>query len=118
MEAMPAVSSAGKAIGIDVGLPHLAIASDGSKFTNPGHLRKAEKNLNRKQRKLSRKKKGSNSRNKARRLVARAHERVACARRDHLHKLSHRIVSENQVIAVEDLYVKGIMANQSRHGDC
>jgi putative transposase len=112
-EAMPAVSSAGKAIGIDVGLPHLAITSDGSKFTNPRHLRKAEKNLNRKQRQLSRKTKGSNSRNKARRLVARAHERVACARRDHLHKLSHRIVSENQVIAVEDLQVKGIMANHN-----
>lgn len=110
-EAMPAVSTEGKAIGIDVGLTHLAITSDGSKFANPRHLRKAERNLKRKRRKLSRKKKGSNSRNKARRLVARVHERVACARRDHLHKLSHRIVSENQVIAVEDLHVKGIMKN-------
>jgi transposase len=55
-EAMPAVSSAGKAVSIDVGLTHLAITSDGSKFTNPRHLRKAEKNLNRKQRQLSRKK--------------------------------------------------------------
>jgi hypothetical protein len=112
-EAMPAVSTTGKAIGIDVGLPHLAVTSDGSKFTNPRHLRRAEKNLNRKQRKLSRKTKGSNSRNKARRLVARAHEGIACARRDHLHKLSHRIVSENQVIAVEDLQVKGIMTNHN-----
>jgi putative transposase len=110
---MPAVSSAGKAIGIDVGLTYLAVTSDGSKFTNPRHLRRAEKNLNRKQRKLSRKTKGSNSRNKARRLVARAHEGIACAKRDHLHKLSHRIVSENQVIAVEDLHVKGIMANHN-----
>ena len=92
-------------------ITHLAVTSDGSKFENPRHLRKAEKNLKRKQRKLSRKKKGSNSRNKARQLVARAHERVACARRDHLHKLSHRLVSENQVIAVEDLNVKGIMSN-------
>lgn len=97
----------GKAIGIDVGLAHLAITSDGSKFDNPRHLRKVERNL--KQRKLSRKKKGSNSRNKARRLVARAHERVACARRDYLHKLSRRIVNENQVIAVEDLHVKGML---------
>jgi putative transposase len=55
-EAMPAISTAGKAIGIDVGLTHLAITSDGSKFTTPRHLPKAEKNLNRKQRKLSRKK--------------------------------------------------------------
>jgi putative transposase len=110
---MPRVSTDGKAIGIDVGLTHLAVTSDGSKFENPRHLRKAERNLKRKQRKLSRKKKGSNSRNKARRLVARAHERVACARKDHLHKLSRRIVNENQVIVVEDLHVKGIMANHS-----
>ena len=112
-EPMPAISTDGKAIGIDVGLTHLAITSDGSKFENPRHLRKAEKNLKRKQRKLSRKKKGSNSRNKARRLVARAHERVACARRDHLHKLSRRIVDETQIVVVEDLHVKGIMANHS-----
>lgn len=112
-EALPAVTTEGKAIGLDVGLTHLAVTSDGSKFDNPRHLRKAEKNLKRKQRKLSRKKKGSNSRNKARRLVARAHERIACARKDHLHRLSRRIVNENQVIAVEDLNVKGIMANRS-----
>lgn len=110
-EPMPAVTTDGKAIGIDVGLTHLAVTSDGSKFENPRHLRKAERNLKRKQRNLSRKKKGSNSRNKARRLVARAHERVACSRKDHLHKLSRRIVNENQVIVVEDLYVKGIMKN-------
>jgi putative transposase len=112
-EAMPAVSTEGKAIGLDVGLTHLVVTSDGSKFENPRHLRKAEKNLARKQRKLSRKKKGSNGRNKARRLVARAHERVACARRDHLHRLSRRIVDENQIVVVEDLNVKGIMANHS-----
>lgn len=108
---MPTVSIIGKAIGIDVGLTHLAVTSDGSKFGNPRHLRKAERNLKRKQRMLSRKKKGSKSRDKARRLVARVHERVACARRDYLHKLSRRIVNENQVIAVEDLHVKGIMQN-------
>ena len=112
-EAMPAVSTDGKAIGIDVGLTHLAVTSDGSKFENPRHLRKAEKNLKRKQRKLSRKKKGSNGRNKARQLVARAHERVAWPGSDNLHKLSRRIVNENQVIVVEDLHVKGIMANHS-----
>ena len=110
-ETMPAISTEGKAIGIDVGLTHLAVTSDGSKFENPRHLRKAEENLKRKQRKLSRKKEGSKSRNKARQLVARVHERVACARRDNLHKLSRRIVNENQVVVVEDLHVKGIMAN-------
>ena len=110
-EPKPVVSTDGKAIGIDVGLTHLAVTSDESKFANPRHLRKVERNLKRKQRKLSRKKKGSNSRNKARQLVARVHERVACARKDHLHKLSRRIVNENQVIVVEDLHVKGIMKN-------
>ena len=109
----PSVSTEGKAIGVDVGLTHLAVTSDGSKFENPRHLRKAEKNLKRKQRKLSRRKKGSKGRNKARQLVARAHERVACSRKDHLHKLSRRIVNENQVIAVEDLNVKGILKNRS-----
>lgn len=108
---LPPVSTDGKAIGVDVGLAHIAITSDGSKFGNPRHLRKAERNLKRKQRSLSRKKKGSNRRNKARQLVARAHERVACARKDYLHKLSRRIVNENQVIAVEDLHVKGMLKN-------
>jgi putative transposase len=110
---MPAVATEGKAIGVDVGLTHLAVTSDGSKFDNPRHLRKAEKNLKRKQRKLSRKKKGTTGRDRARRLVARAHERVGCARRDYLHKISHRIVSENQVIAVEDLNVKGMLKNHT-----
>lgn len=109
--ALPSVSTEGKAIGIDVGLTHLAITSDGSKFDNPRHLRKAQRNLKRKQQSLSRKKKGSNRRNKARQLVARAHERIACARKDYLHKLSRRIVNENQVITVEDLHVKGMLKN-------
>src|ERR1019366_7961632 len=109
--ALPTVSTAGKAIGIDLGLTDLAVTSDGSKFSNPRHLSKATKNLKRKQQSLSRKKKGSKSRDKARQLVARAHERVACARKDYLHKLSRRIVSENQVIAVEDLHVKAMVKN-------
>jgi putative transposase len=107
----PAISFDGKIVGIDVGLTHLAITSDGSKFDNPKHVAKAQKNLKRKQQKLSRKIKGSNTRNKARLLVAKAHERVANARKDYLHKLSNRLVNENQVIAVEDLHVKGMMKN-------
>jgi putative transposase len=110
--ALPAVSTVGKTVGVDVGLTHLAITSDGSKFDNPRHLRKAQRNLKRKQQALSRKKKGSNRRNKARQLVARAHEHVSCARRDYLHKLSRRIINENQVIAVEDLHVKGMLKNR------
>jgi putative transposase len=107
----PAISFDGKILGIDMGLTHLAITSDGSKFDNPKHVAKAQKNLKRKQQKLSRKVKGSNSRNKARLLVAKAHEKVANARKDYLHKLSNRLVNENQVIAVEDLHVKGMMRN-------
>lgn len=110
---MPPVSAKGKAIGVDVGLNHLAVTSDGAKFDNPRFLKKALRNLKRKQQSLSRKKKGSNNRDKARRLVARAHERVACARKDHLHKLSRRIVNENQVVCVENLNVKGMVKNRS-----
>lgn len=108
---MPTPSFEGKMIGIDVGLTHLAITSDGSKFDNPRHLARAARNLKRKQQKLSRKVKGSNTRNKARILVAKAHEHTANARKDWLHKLSRRLVDENQVIAVEDLHVKGMMKN-------
>ena len=107
----PVISFGGKVLGVDMGLTHLAITSDGSKFDNPKHVAKAQKNLKRKQKKLSRKVKGSNSRNKARILVAKVHEKVANARKDYLHKLSRRLVDENQVIAVEDLHVKGMMRN-------
>jgi len=107
----PEVSFQGKVLGIDVGLTHLAITSDRLKIENPHFLIKAEKNLKRKQRKLSRKVKGGNTRNKARLLVAGAYERVANTRKDFLHKLSHRLVNENQVIAVEDLNIRGMIKN-------
>jgi putative transposase len=107
------ISTDGKAIGVDVGLTHLAITSDGSKFDNLRHIAKAEKNLKRKQQSLSRKKKGSKSRNKARLLVARVHERISNQRRDYLHKVSRKIVDENQVIVTEDLNVKGMTANHN-----
>lgn len=108
---MPPISVDGPVLGIDVGLIDFAVTSNRQHFANPRHLRKAEKNLKRKQQKLSRKKKGSNSRNKARRLVARAHERVTNARKDFLHKVSRKLVNENQVLAVEDLCVKGMVRN-------
>lgn len=111
--AMPDILLNGKILGIDVGLTDLAVTSDGSKFANLKHVLKAQKNLAKKQQHLSRKAKGSNTRNKARILVAKAHERVANARQDYLHKLSTRLVNENQVIAVEDLHVKGMMKNHN-----
>lgn len=101
----------GKAVGIDVGLTHFAITSEGSKFDNPRHLKKCEKNLKRKQQKLSRKAKGSKSRAKAKRIVARVHERIANTRKDFQHKLSRKLVNENQVIVVENLAVKNMVKN-------
>jgi putative transposase len=107
----PAPSSEGNAIGIDLGITDFAITSTGSKYPNPRHIKKHESNLKRKQRKLSRKVKGSNSRNKARKLVARVHQRISNSRQDFLHKLSHKLVNENQVIVVEDLAVKNMVRN-------
>ena len=109
----PASSSDGKAIGIDLGLTDFAITSDGSKFANPRHLKKHERNLKRKQHKLSRKKKGSQNRNKARIKVAKVHSKIARVREDFHHKLSRKIVNENQVIVVEDLAVKNMVKNHN-----
>ncbi len=106
-------SSEGKAVGIDLGLTHFAITSDGSKFDNPRVLKKRSKNLKRKQQKLSRKVKGSNTRKKAKRIVARVHERIANTRKDFLHKLSRKMVNENQVICVENLAVKNMVKNHN-----
>lgn len=103
----------GKAVGIDLGLTHFAITSDGSKFDNPRVLKKHSRNLKRKQQKLSRKQKDSNRRKKARRLVARVHERIANTRKDFLHKLSRKLVNENQVIVAENLAVKNMVKNHN-----
>ncbi|MFF4176471.1 RNA-guided endonuclease InsQ/TnpB family protein [Streptomyces sp. NPDC001750] len=95
-------------VGIDLGLRHFAILSDGTKTESPRFLRRAEKKLKREQRRLSRKAKGSSNRTKARTKVARAHARVADARREFHHQLSTRLIRENQAVAVEDLCVKGL----------
>ncbi|MEU0579098.1 RNA-guided endonuclease TnpB family protein [Streptomyces griseoincarnatus] len=95
-------------LGIDLGLGHFAVLSDGTKVDSPRFLRRAEKRLKKVQRELSRKQKGSKNRDKARVRVARAHARVADARREFHHQLSTRLIRENQAIAVEDLAVKGL----------
>ena len=102
-----------KAVGIDVGLTHCAITSDGSKFTNPKFFVKCQRNLKRKQQKLSRKKKGSQNRKKAKLAVAKVHSQIARCREDFLQKLSRKIVNENQVIAVENLNIKGMVKNHN-----
>lgn len=95
-------------VGIDLGLGHFAVLSDGTKVDSPRFLRRAEKRLKKAQRALSRKEKGSSNRNKARLKVARAHARVADARREFHHQLSTQLIRENQAVAVEDLAVKGL----------
>jgi IS605 OrfB family transposase len=95
-------------VGIDLGLKHFAVLSDGTKIASPRFSRRAEKRLRRAQRSLSRKEKGSRNRDKARVTVARAHARVADARRDFCHQLSTALIRENQAVAVENLAVKGL----------
>lgn len=104
-EALPQTTSE---IGIDLGLGHFAVLSDGRKIDSPRFLRRAEKHLKKAQRSLSRKEKGSKNRDKARIRVAWAHARVTDARRDFHHQLSTQLIRESQAIAVEDLAVKGL----------
>ena len=111
---LPKPSTAGRVIGIDLGLKHFATVSDGVnvvKRENPKHLAKHERNLKRKQQKLARKKEGSKTRRKYRKVVAKVYERVANARQDFLHQFSRKLVNENQVVVVENLHVKGMMRN-------
>jgi putative transposase len=101
----------GQAIGIDVGLTHFCITSNGSKFDRPRFFTKHEDNLQQKQQDLSRKQKDSNQRVKAKKKVAKVHQKITNCREDFLHKLSRRIVDENQVIVTENLNIKGMMKN-------
>ena len=95
-------------VGIDLGLAHFAILSDGRKVANPRFLRRAERRLRKAQKALSRKVKGSSNRAKARVKAARVHARVADTRRDWLHKESTTIIRETQAVYVEDLCVTGL----------
>ena len=95
-------------IGIDLGLTHFAVLSDGTKIASPRFLRRAEKKLKRAQRALSRKQEGSQNRDKARARLARAHARVADARHEFCHQLSTALIRDNQAVAVEDLAVTGL----------
>jgi putative transposase len=99
-------------VGIDLGLKDFGVISNGEKVAHPKYFRVAEKKLKRLQRKLSRKQKGSKNRIKARLRVAKLHKYIANQRADFLHKLSRKIVDENQVIAMETLNVKGMVRNR------
>lgn len=104
---------AAKAIGIDVGLESFLTMSDGTKVDNPRWLKKAERRLKKLQRRLSKKIKGSANRNKARIKVAKQHAKVSNQRKDFQHKLSRKIVDDNQVsmIFAEDLNIRGMLKN-------
>ena len=105
-EALPRTD---KQIGIDLGIKDLAICSDGKAFKNLKITQKYAKKLTYEQRQLSKKKKGSGKRFKQRKKVAVVHEKVKNVRTNNIHKLTHSIVSENQVVIIEDLNVKGMI---------
>jgi putative transposase len=107
-EPAPSVASA---VGVDVGLKSFLVTSDGDSIPAPRYLRKAQKRLARLQRRLSRRQPGSAGREKARKHVARQHERVANQRNDFLHQTSHWLVKGYGLIGIEDLNVKGMVRN-------
>ena len=98
-------------IGIDLGIKDFCITSDNEKIPNPKYLRQSELKLKRFQKIFSKRIKGSNRREKARKKVFRIHEKIRNQRLDFLHKLSSRLISENQVICLEDLQVKNMVKN-------
>ncbi|KPQ31847.1 MAG: transposase [Phormidesmis priestleyi Ana] len=99
-------------VGIDLGVTSLAVLSTGEKVLNPKGFKAKYRKLRKAQKALSRKQKGSRNRDKARLRVARVHAEIADARKDNLHKLTTRLVRENQTIAVEDLAVKNMVKNR------
>lgn len=108
IEPLPVTS---KMVGLDLGIKSMVALSTGESVGYPKFFARDEKRLAKAQRRHARKKKGSKNRNKARLKVARVHARIADRRRDFQHKLSTRIVRENQVMCVESLAVKNMVKN-------
>ena len=98
-----------RTIGLDLGLKDLIVDSNGHKYKNHKYLTKSQNKLAKEQRKLSKMVKGSNNRNKQRIKVARLHKKINNQRNDYLHKLSKKIIDENQIICIESLLVKNMM---------
>jgi putative transposase len=107
----PVLTSKEDILGIDVGLKDFCITSDGEVISNPKFLRSKQNRMKLLQRRLSHKKKGSKNRKKAQLKVARLHQKVVNQRTDFLHKVSTRLIRENQAVAREDLNVQGMMKN-------
>nr|WP_294659769.1 IS200/IS605 family element RNA-guided endonuclease TnpB [uncultured Blautia sp.] len=98
-------------IGLDLGIKDLCIISDGKKYINPQIIGKHEKKLIKLQRQLAHKEKRSRNYYKIRKKIALCHEKIANTRKDYLHKISHELISENQVIVSEDLQIKNMVKN-------
>jgi putative transposase len=98
-------------VGIDLGVKDFVVLSNGEKVDNPKHLKKHLRRLKMLQKRASKKNKGSSNRKKANRRVALQYEKVANARKDFLHKLSTKLVRENQTVCLEDLNTRGMMKN-------
>ena len=100
-----------KNTGLDLGVKDLCITSDGTKYWNPKTIRKYEKKLAKLQRQLSHKEKRSRNYYKQKKKIASCHEKIRNTRKDYLHKVSHEIISESQVIVSEDLQIKNMVKN-------
>ena len=109
-EHSPLVKTNGQ-IGLDLGIKDLCITSDGKKYENPKTIKKYEKKLTKLQRQLANKTKGSRNYQKKRKQIALCYEKIANTRKDYLHKVSHEIISENQVIVSENLQIKNMVKN-------
>ena len=105
------LSQTGKNIGLDLGIKDLCITSDGEKYENPKTIKRYEKKLTKLQRQLAHKEKKSKNYYKQRRKIALCHEKIRNARKDYLHKVSHEIISENQVIVSENLQIRNMVKN-------
>jgi putative transposase len=101
------------AVGIDVGLNHLAMLSTGEGYENQAFLKAALKKLRQANKRLHRRVKGSKNREKARRQVARLHYRITCLRDDALHKLTTRLAECYGIVGIEDLNLKGLLKNRT-----
>ena len=108
-EETDSINHTDNAIGLDLGIKDLIVDSNGNKYKNHKYLSKSLKKLVKEQRKLSHMEKGSSNRNKQRIKVARIHRYINNQRNDYLHKLSKKIIDENQIICIEDLKVKNML---------
>ena len=97
--------------GLDLGIKDFCTTSDGKKYKNPKTIKRYEKKLTKLQRQLAHKEKGSSNYYKQKRKIAQCHEKITNTRKDYLHKVSHKIISENQVIASENLQIKNMVKN-------